>query len=104
VLGMSKYNNVKTNGFDSKLERDCYLWLLSQYKAEQIQKQVKFVLFKGNKEHKLRPCTYIADFVVTVGNTQIIYDAKGVKTKEYVIKKKWLFANTGFLIKEFTRC
>ena len=49
-----------------------------------------------------RSCKYIADFVYTdnqSGNT-VVEDTKGVRTKEYIIKKKLMLYLHGIRIKE----
>ena len=49
-----------------------------------------------------RPCKYIADFVYTDNETgaTIVEDAKGVRTKEYIIKRKLMLCIHGIRIKE----
>jgi hypothetical protein len=92
----SKYRNVKVvvDGirFDSKREAAYYnnLVLCKRTGAiKDLQLQVPFVLSVNG--HKI--CTYRADFVVdwSNGKTEVI-DVKGVKTKEYLLKKKLMFA------------
>ncbi len=49
-----------------------------------------------------RACRYIADFVYTDNETgqTIVEDTKGVRTKEYIIKRKLMLAVHGIRIKE----
>lgn len=49
-----------------------------------------------------RPCRYIADFVYTDNETgeTIVEDTKGVRTKEYVIKRKLMLHIHGIKITE----
>ena len=49
-----------------------------------------------------RSCKYIADFVYTDNETgeTIVEDTKGVRTKEYVIKRKLMLFRHGIRIKE----
>ena len=49
-----------------------------------------------------RSCKYIADFVYTVNETgeTIVEDTKGVRTKEYIIKRKLMLFRHGIRIKE----
>ena len=87
----SKYNNEKEEHegikFDSKAEKEFYIYLLKYYKKEEIILQPKFILqekFKDNSGNSNRAVTYIADF--QIGNT--VYDVKGVTTPAFKIKAK----------------
>ena len=96
---MSKYRAKKTEVdgivFDSKKEARRYQELKLFEKAgviSDLQTQVKFVLIPAqriNGKVVERECSYIADFVYKdkEGNT-IVEDTKGVKTKDYIIKRK----------------
>lgn len=95
---MSKYNNKKVvcDGitFDSKAERDYYLYLLDLKQRGiviDVQLQPSFLLQeKFRKNGKLyREITYKADFEVTYvdGHVEII-DVKGMMTKDFAIKQK----------------
>ena len=60
-----------------------------------LQRQVKFVLipkqveYIGKKIKVLeRECSYIADFVYQEGGQTVVEDTKGVRTKDYIIKRK----------------
>lgn len=44
--------------------------------------------------------TYIADFVYTDGGKTVVEDTKGVRTKDYIIKRKLMLAVHGIRIKE----
>lgn len=60
--------------------------------------------FKGRDTRVLleRPCRYVADFVYTdraTGQT-VVEDTKGVRTKEYIIKRKLMLHVHGIRIKE----
>ena len=92
-----KYGNHKTTvdniTFDSKREAKRYgeLKLLERGKViSDLQLQVKFELVPAQKGglRKELPVTYIADFVYTLDGKQVIEDTKGVKTKDYIIKRK----------------
>ncbi|MEE0266259.1 MAG: DUF1064 domain-containing protein, partial [Acutalibacteraceae bacterium] len=97
----SKYHNKKIthNGeiFDSKKEYKRYTELLALQKAGKIiglERQVKFLLIPAQRDmdKKLleRECSYYADFVykdTKTGDT-IVEDTKGVRTAEYIIKRK----------------
>ena len=79
-----------------------------QEKAGEISNlriQVPYVLFPSTKAPSgktYRPCRYIADFVYVDNATgeTVVADAKGMKTKEYAVKKKWLLKDWGIEIKE----
>lgn len=47
-----------------------------------------------------KECAYIADFVYTKGGETVVEDAKGVRTKEYIIKRKLMLERYGIRIKE----
>lgn len=118
---MSKYNNrkVRRDGltFDSKKEHKRYNELLLLQQAGEItnlRRQVKFLLIPtqrgpmifgsrgGVKNGKLleRECTYIADFVYTENDKMVVEDAKGVRTKDYIIKRKLMLRIYGIRIRE----
>lgn len=93
----SKYgaHKVKTEEgtFDSKKEYKRYLELKRQEEVgiiKNLGRQVKFLLIPAQKgkERNERSCSYKADFVYRKGSTLIVEDVKGVKTPEYIIKRK----------------
>ena len=47
-----------------------------------------------------KPVKYKADFVYKVNGVDIVEDAKGVKTKDYIIKRKLMLYVHGLKIKE----
>lgn len=109
-----KYHNRKVTidgiTFDSKKEAHRYQELKLLEKAGEIsglQLQVKYVLIpeqreftneiyksgknKGRfKKGKLieRDCSYIADFVYQENGKTVVEDTKGMRTKDYIIKRK----------------
>lgn len=113
-MGKAKYGNNKImlDGitFDSKREAHRYAELKLLRCAGQItdlQLQVRFELLPAQYEitdavytrgaRKGQPkrgrcieksLTYIADFVYTENGRRIVEDAKGMRTKEYIIKRK----------------
>lgn len=110
---MNKYYNEKVclNGitFDSKKEarRWCELNLLLRAgKISEFHRQVKYVLIPaqrdGNGKLIERECSYVADFVYfdKESNKIVVEDTKGVRTKEYIIKRKLLLYVHGIRIKE----
>lgn len=89
----NKYKNTKTVidniTFDSKKEanRYCELKLLEKAgKIKDLQLQVPFLLIAKQKDE--RAVTYKADFMYTENGQAIVEDVKGMKTKEYIIKRK----------------
>lgn len=120
----NKYLNRKVtiNGetFDSKKEykRYCELSLLQRAGAiTDLQRQVKFVLIpaqyetyeryskdgkrlKDGQKCVERECAYIADFVYKENGKTVVEDTKGMRTKDYIIKRKLFRINNGFGIKE----
>lgn len=125
---MNKYHNKKITAggetFDSKREYNRYRELLLLEKAGEIsnlRRQVKFILIpaqyektperytsgkrKGElKQGKLleRECSYLADFVYIDNATKkkVVEDTKGVKTKDYIIKRKLMLYRYGIRINE----
>lgn len=118
-----KYHNkkvmVKTFCFDSKREARRHAELTALQAAGAIldlQRQVKFVLIPaqreadiigkrgGRKQGKLieRECSYYADFVYTDAKTgeRIVEDTKGMRTKDYIIKRKLMLYVHGIRIHE----
>ena len=109
----SKYHNRKITvdgiTFDSQKEANRWRELKLLEKAGEItelQRQVKFKLiptirepvcemsrqgkFKKGKVIE-RECSYVADFVYkNKAGFQIVEDVKGVRTKEYILKRKMM--------------
>jgi len=93
----NKYHNKKViyDGikFDSEKEKNRYIGLKQLERLgviQNLQRQVKYELqpsFKLNGT-TIRSITYIADFVYIQDNKEIIEDVKGMRTKEYLLKKK----------------
>ena len=106
-----KYGNKKTvvDGitFDSRKEATRYSELKLLQRAGEIfdlQRQVPFTLIpKQVRDGKVieRPCVYKADFVYKdKDGTEIVEDTKGMKTKEYIIKRKLMLWQFGIEVKE----
>lgn len=95
----NKYHARKTTvggrTFDSKREAEVYLELLTQKQAGEIVRiafQPQYTLlsaFKDNEGKKQRAITYTADFFVTFvdGHSEVI-EVKGVRTRDYLLRKK----------------
>lgn len=106
---MNKYKNKKAwaDGiqFDSTGERDRYLELKLLQRAGQIrdlQLQVKFELIPAQrgKTRNERPVNYIADFVYIKDGEEVVEDFKGLRTQEYIMKRKLMKYVNGIEIKE----
>ena len=118
---MSKYHAKKTvvDGivFDSKKEARQYGVLKALEKAGEISdlnRQVEFLLIPEQREpdtigtrggiHKgkiiERKVTYVADFTYMRDGEFVVEDVKGIKTKEYILKRKMMLHNYGIRIRE----
>lgn len=122
MVGYSnKYHNIKTKTADGiehdsrkEANRWCELKLLERAgKITNLQRQVKYLLIPaqievyaryGKKGQRLKDgerviekeCSYIADFVYHIAEDSklVVEDTKGIKTKEYIIKRKlmlWIY-------------
>lgn len=100
----TKYHNVKVEidglKFDSKKEATRYTELKLMERAgiiRDLELQVPFELIKAQKGglRSERATTYLADFVYfdREKSKTIIEDTKGVKTKDYLIKRKLMKLN-----------
>lgn len=98
LFSKSKYGakRVEQDGvvYDSKKEakRAAILEQWEKYGViTGLRKQVSFELQPGytnNQGQKIRPITYVADFVYTREGKLIVEDTKGFKTDVYRIKRK----------------
>ena len=120
----NKYHATKCeyNGeqFDSRREMRRFQELLLLERAGRLtnlKRQIKYVLIpsqykvyerygkkgqrlKDKKELLEREVSYIADFVYEMDGKTIVEDAKGVQTKDYIIKRKLMLFVHGIKIKE----
>ena len=125
-MNNSKYKNRKIviGGikFDSKKEAKRYQELKTFERAgiiKNLQRQVKYVLIpaqyepsnevytKGKNKGKTkkgrlieRECAYFADFVYQYQGKIIVEDTKGMRTQEYIIKRKLMLYVHNIRIKE----
>ena len=121
---MNKYGNHKTRvdgmTFDSIREGRYYIYLrdlLRKGEISNLRMQVPFevvpavyteeVVHLKRNDKTVRKCVqkavhYIADFVYTdtASGKEVVVDAKGYKTKEYILKKKMMLAFKGIEIVE----
>lgn len=122
----SKYHSEKVEYegeiFDSQKELDRWLQLKLLERTGRItelKKQVPFELIPAQFEESAEVYTrgqnkgqlkqgkciehsvkYVADFVYFENGKQVVEDAKGVRTKEYIIKRKLMLYIHGIRIKE----
>lgn len=117
----NKYRNKKSGGFASIKEHRRYnelamlqkvgiiYDLMTQVEYELIPAQYEFYERYGKNGKRLkdgarlleRACVYVADFVYKDGTGKtIVEDTKGVKTKDYIIKRKLMLYIHGIKIKE----
>lgn len=106
-LKESKYHNkrVTVDGitFDSVKEASRYQELRMLERAGEITglvRQQKIELIPKTKLY--RACYYVCDFIYydKRENKTIYEDVKGVRTKEYILKRKLLYWRHGIEIKE----
>ena len=105
-----KYHNKKVtiNGetFDSKKEAARWQELLLLQRAGKIShlnRQVTYELIPSqyiDGKCVERSVKYVADFVYKENGQLIVEDTKGMKTPEYVIKRKMMLFTYGIRIKE----
>lgn len=102
-----KYRNKKTmvdgKKFDSKLEARRYCQLIRLQECgiiSNLKCQVRYPLEINGQ----LICHYVADFSYRdIDQKEIVEDAKGVRTRDYIIKKKLMLAIHGIRVKEFRK-
>lgn len=121
-----KYGNKKIYAggqvFDSKKEYERWVNLSMLERVGEItnlHRQVPFILIpeqrlpgtetykRGPRKGQVKPgpvlerkVTYIADFMYEQNGKVVVEDTKGMRTKEYVIKRKMMLYRYGIRIKE----
>lgn len=107
-----KYGNIKVEidgiNFDSKKEAARWQELKLLERAHEIsnlRRQVKYELIPhqyadDGKKIAERGVSYIADFVYDVDGKTVVEDTKGVRTNEYIIKRKLMLYMHGIKINE----
>lgn len=105
----NKYHARKTGGHASKKEhaRAGQLKLMQQAGIiSGLREQVPYDLIPAQRDKAgillEKSCRYVADFVYKDNETgqTVVEDTKGVRTKEYVIKRKLMLYVHGIRIKE----
>ena len=119
---MNKYHNRKVRTSDGLIhdsKKEAIRWnelklMQSAGAITGLQRQVKFVLIPAQYEPDSigkngkfkkgkcieRECSYIADFIYNENDNLVVEDVKGVRTKEYIIKRKLMLQVYGIQIKE----
>ena len=72
-------------------------------KISELQRQVPFELIPSQREGKRvieRGVKYVADFTYMEDGNLVVEDAKGIRTKEYILKRKLMYMVHGIKIKE----
>lgn len=94
VAPPGKYRNVQTGAYASKREarRAAELKLMEQAGTiRNLREQVPYLLipsqYDGNKCVE-RSIKYVADFVYEDGPTTVVEDSKGLRTRDYILKRK----------------
>lgn len=103
IVTKSKYGNVKTEvdgiTFDSKREAQRFTILKLRMAAGEIRGLTLQERFPLTVNDQL-VCEYIADFCYFEGDTRIVEDCKGHRTKDYIIKRKLMVAVYGLTVRE----
>lgn len=122
---MSKYHSKKAFSADGKLhdsKKEARRWEQLQLmeragKIKDLKRQVEFELIPaqyesypryGKKGQRIkdgrrcveRSCRYVADFVYSAEGALIVEDCKGMRTHDYVIKRKLMLKVFGIKITE----
>lgn len=99
----NKYGAKRSGGYASVKEhrRACELKMKQRAGLiTDLREQVRYVLIPAQQGE--RSCSYVADFVyvdVDSGQT-VVEDTKGIRTKDYIIKRKLMLWIHGIRIKE----
>jgi hypothetical protein len=100
-LKVAKYRNQKTQGFDSKREFNRAQELILLVKVGAISKlefQVPYELIP--KQDGERSVVYKADFRYWENGALVVEDVKGMKTRDYILKRKLMLWRHGIRIRE----
>lgn len=103
----NKYGAKKSGGYDSRKEHHRANELKLMQRAgliSNLREQVKYVLIPTQRDTggKLleKECSYYADFVYDRNGVTVVEDTKGVRTQEYIIKRKLMLHVHGISIVE----
>lgn len=109
-VAVRKYRNRKVRfegmTFDSEKEKKRYVQLRTLERAGVIsglKRQVRYELIPSQRQNGKvieRACSYYADFVYEQNGQTVVEDTKGMRTPEYVIKRKLMLWIYGINIRE----
>ncbi len=96
----NKLNNKKTviHGIQFASEKEAFRYLelygqLQRGEIESLELQKEYELIpklrKSNGKFE-QPVRYTADFVYTKGGVEIVEDVKGMKTRDYIMRRKMM--------------
>lgn len=107
---MPKYRNVAVDidgeKFDSKREAHRWRQLQQMQTAGEIdglRRQVKYELIPKQQRQDgttERACTYVCDFRYMRAGLIVVEDAKGMRTRDYIIKRKLMLYVHGLTVVE----
>lgn len=98
VIGGEKYRSKREAARHQEL-----LLLLRCGHITKLQREVAFELIPSQRRpdgKAERPCVYVADFCYRTEGRDVCEDAKGVRTKDYVIKRKLMLQVHGIAVEE----
>lgn len=98
---MSKYHAKKSGAYASKREEKRAGELVLMQKCgliSDLEEQVKFELIP--KQAGERAVTYTADFRYKEDGNTVVEDSKGMKTQQYVIRRKLMLFVHGIKVRE----
>ncbi len=98
-----KYKNKKcvVDGIKFDSEKEAYRWPLLQElerqgKIKKLRRQVPYRLYVNGT----KICKYVADYCYESEGEVVVEDAKGYRTRVYIIKARLMLAIHGIVIKE----
>lgn len=107
-MSRTKYRNTSVTHdgfrFDSKAELKRYQelkWLEQAGAISGLERQKEYLLIPAQKGE--RKVSYKADFVYREDGEQVVEDVKGMRTKDYVIKRKLMLFMHGVRIREIMK-
>lgn len=93
------YPGEKIKEFDSRREYARWLALNLMLRAGRISDLRRQVVYEL-KANGVTIAKYVADFVYVEDGQTVVEDVKGVRTAMYRLKKKWVKAEYGIVIRE----
>ena len=103
----NKYGAVKSGGYDSTKEHNRANELKMMQRMgliSNLREQVKYVLIPTQRDSNgnllEKECSYKADFVYERDGRIVVEDTKGIRTPEYIIKRKLMLYVHGISIVE----